>query len=696
MDEIKRKIQELSDKLNYHNTRYYVDSNPIISDYDFDMMMKELEAIEKDYPQFKLPDSPTQRVGGDITSKFKQVEHQIPMISLANTYNEGEVTDFDNRLRKSISEDFEYVCELKYDGLAISLIYENGILVRAITRGDGIIGDDVTANIKTIRTIPLKLIGDYPANLCVRGEIILPHSSFQKLNEEREEAGEQTFANPRNAASGTIKLQSSNEVAHRKLDFKLYSVISNEINAPNHYESLNLAKSWGFKTSNLILKCSDIQSVFEFIDYWDIHRKELEFDTDGIVIKLNDFVLQERLGSTAKVPRWAIAYKFKAEAALSELLSVVYQVGRTGAITPVANLTPVQLAGTTVKRASLHNADIIAELDLHERDYVYVEKGGEIIPKITGVELSKRNADNNRIVFPEYCPSCSAKLSRNEGEAAHYCTNTKNCLPQIKGKIEHFISRKAMNIASMGEETVSLLVDKNIIKNIADIYTLKYEDIFGLEREFVDDENNTVRKISLQQKSTENLLQSIEESKNRAFHQVLFALGIRHIGETVSKKLVKYFKNIDNIIKADFDSLVSCDEIGDIIANSIISYFSDTDSIELVERLKSYGLSFSTEDSNSQSTNSVDLSILKIDLKGKSVVVSGVFKNFSRDGIKDFLELAGANVISSISSKTDYVIAGENMGPAKYEKANKLRVRILSEDEVFGSGETTPEVLTLF
>ncbi|MDL2240660.1 NAD-dependent DNA ligase LigA [Bacteroidales bacterium OttesenSCG-928-K22] len=681
MKDIKEKIQELSDQLNEHNRKYYVDSNPIISDYDFDMMMKELEALEKEYPQYKLPDSPTQRVGGFITSKFKQVKHEVPMISLANTYSQEEVVDFDTRLRKSIGDDFEYVCELKYDGLAISLIYEEGVLTTAITRGDGVVGDDVTANIKTINTIPLKLVGNYPKYLCVRGEIIMPHSSFIKLNVEKEEAGDQTFANPRNAASGTIKLQNSKEVAHRKLDFKLYSVTSDELTISNHYDSLKEARKWGFKISDFMAKCKSIDEVFDFIDYWDIHRKELDFDIDGIVVKINDFTLQEELGSTAKVPRWAIAYKFKAEAALTELLSVDYQVGRTGAITPVANLAPVQLAGTTVKRASLHNADIIEELDLHEHDFVYVEKGGEIIPKITGVELSKRKIDNKKIIFPEYCPACSAKLERNEGEAAHYCPNTKHCLPQIKGRIAHFTSRKAMNIANFGDETVSLLVDKNIIKDTADIYTLKYEDIFGLEREFHDEDNNFVRKISLKEKSTDNLIESIEESKKRAFYHVLFALGIRHIGETVSKKLTKYFKNIDNIINATFDDLIACDEIGEIIAGEIIEYFNDEDNIKLVDRLKSYGLTFSVDDLDSD--NNFDDSKLKIDLKGKNVVVSGVFKNFSRDGIKDYLDSAGANVVSSISSKTDYVIAGENMGPAKLEKAKKLGVSILSENEIF-------------
>ncbi|MDR2084535.1 MAG: NAD-dependent DNA ligase LigA [Bacteroidales bacterium] len=681
MEDIKQKIQELTDKLNEHNRRYYVNSDPIISDYQYDMMMKELEALEREYPQHKLPDSPTQRVGGFITSKFKQVKHEFPMISLANTYSQEEVTDFDNRLKKSIDGDFEYVCELKYDGLAISLIYENGILTHAITRGDGIVGDDVTANIKTIRTIPLKLVGDYPKNLCIRGEVIMPHSSFLKLNAEKEDAGDQTFANPRNAASGTIKLQNSKEVARRNLDFKPYSVISEESNTSNHYDSLREARKWGFKVSDFMAKCKNINEVFEFIDYWNAHRKELEFDTDGIVVKVNDFALQDELGSTAKVPRWAIAYKFKAEAALTELLSVAYQVGRIGTITPVANLAPVLLAGTTVKRASLHNADIIEELDLHEHDFVYVEKGGEIIPKITGVEVSKRREGSRKIEFPEYCPACSTKLVRNEGEAAHYCPNIKGCLPQIKGRIEHFISRKAMNISTMGEETVSLLVDKDLIKNIADIYTLEYEDLFGLEREFVDEDNNVVRTISLREKSTENLLHSIEESKSRAFYHVLYALGIRHIGETVSKKLTRYFKNIDNIINADFENLIACDEIGDIIAGGIIGYFSDEDNIEIVNRLKSYGLIFSVEDFSSG--NNIDTSKLKIDLKDKNVVVSGVFKNFSRDGIKDFLDAAGAKVVSSISSKTDYVIAGENMGPAKLEKAKKLGITVLSEEEVF-------------
>lgn len=684
--EAKEKIKFLTEQLNEHTRRYYVDSNPIISDYQFDMLMKELEELEKQYPEYRLPESPTQRVGGETTEKFNQIKHEIPMISLGNTYNEEEVREFDGRIKKSVHENYEYVCELKYDGLAISLLYEDGVLMHAITRGDGISGDEVTANIKTIGSIPLKLIGDYPSKLCVRGEVIMPHKSFQRLNEDKLDAGEQPFANPRNAASGTLKLQNSGEVARRGLDFKPYTVIAGNLAATNHYDSLKLAAKWGFKTSNYIVKCPDIDEVFNFINYWSENRKNLDFDIDGIVIKVNDFDLQEQLGTTVKVPRWAIAYKFKAESACTELLSVVFQVGRTGAITPVANLTPVQLAGTTVRRASLHNADIIKELDLHEHDFVYVEKGGDIIPKITGVNFDSRKKDSKPVIFPTYCPVCGTKLIRNEGEAAHYCPNENNCIPQIKGKIEHFISRKAMDIDSFGEETVSLLVDKGKIANIADIYKLTYNDIYGIEKIIIDENNNVSRKISLKEKSTETLLKSIENSKKRQFYHVLFALGIRHIGETTSKKLVKYYHSIDNLRKAGFEDLVSHEEIGEILAKAIIDYFADSKNIAIIDSLRSYGLKF--DDSKITEQYSLFTEELPnvnpiFSLDGKTFVISGVFEKFSREEMKELIEKFGGKNATSVSKSTDYLVAGNNMGPAKRQKAEELGINIISEDELF-------------
>ena len=734
-------IAELTAKLNEHNYHYYIESNPVISDYDFDMMMKELEVLEKQYPQYKLPDSPTQRVGGDITDKFQQVRHAVPMFSLANTYSENEVGEFEDRVRKSVNADFQYVCELKYDGLAISLTYKNGILTHAVTRGDGIVGDDVTNNVRTINTVPLKLRGDFPDNVCVRGEIIMPHKSFIKLNEEREELGYQIFANPRNAASGTLKLQDSAEVARRNLDFKPYFVIAN-INANNHYDSIMFAKSWGFKVADnmSIRKCSSISEIFEFINYWDKEREHLEFDIDGIVIKVNDFNLQRELGATAKFPRWAIAYKFKAKNACTELQDVIYQVGRTGVITPVAVLTPVQLAGTVVRRATLHNYDVIRELDLHEHDYVFIEKGGEIIPKITGVNFDVRQPGSNPVIFPSVCPECGTHLVKNEGDAAYFCPNEDGCPPQIKGRIEHFVSKKAMNIDSLGDETVSLLVDKHVIEDVADIYTMSYNDLFGIEKVIADD-NHKERLFSFKGKSTENILNAIEESKSRPFAKVLFALGIRYIGEVSSKQLARHFENIDKIINASFDELIECDEIGSIMASAIIKHFSKPSNIQIVERLKSYGLNFSVDSIQRRvvshyvkrnTDNSLDLFQLdkecesdnqnniskyhnndsanvadyqsnpnfgqsvsenvttayypKIAINGKTFVVSGVFDNFGREDIKNVIESFGGKISSSISGKTDYVVAGNNMGPAKKQKAIKLNVPVISEYDLFDFG----------
>ncbi|MGI6718093.1 MAG: NAD-dependent DNA ligase LigA [Bacteroidales bacterium] len=681
---IKERIKTLTNQLNYYSKKYYIDNNPVISDYRFDMLLKELEELEKKYPEYKLPESPTQRVGGAVNEKFEQMNHEIPMISLANTYNKSEVLDFDSRMHKLIEDNFSYVCEMKYDGLAISLIYKNGVLDKAITRGDGIRGDVVTDNIRTIKTVPLKLSGDYPQNLCVRGEIIMPHSSFKILNDEREEIGEKPFANPRNAASGTIKLLNPKEVARRNLDFKIYTVLSEELKIKTHFESLLLAKEWGFKISEYIKKCVNIDDVIGYIDYLDEQRKTLDYDTDGAVVKINEFDIQNLLGTTAKIPRWAIAYKYKTESASTKLLSIEFSIGRTGTVTPVANLEPVRLAGTIVKRASLHNDDIIQALDLHYNDYVFVEKGGEIIPKITGVDIDKRDPDNNeKVIFPEYCPICKTKLIRVEGEAAHYCPNDATCMPQVKGRIEHFISRKAMNIESIGTETVALLVDKGLVKNVADLYLLKFEDLFGLERTIVDEEGKITRKISLQKKSTENILKAIEESKKAPFSNVLYALGIRHVGETVSKQLVNYFKDIDSLRNATVEELMQCDEIGEVIANSVVDYFSNETHINIINRLREYGLNFKLDESNSNLSFINNLPTPTIDLKDKNVVVSGVYSRVSRDEMKQLIEYYGGKVVSSVSKKTDYIIAGEKMGPSKLKKANELGVKIIYEDEFF-------------
>lgn len=701
------RIKILTEELNVHNHKYYVEDNPIISDYQFDMMMKELEALEAEYPQYKLPDSPTQRVGGEFTDKFEQYEHPIKMYSLANTYSEQEIIDFENRIHKALSDDLignvEYVCELKYDGLAISLYYEDGVLTHAVTRGDGLTGDDVTANVKTIRTIPLRLSGDYPDEVCIRGEVIMPHKSFAALNEERERNGLQLFANPRNAASGTLKLQDSSEVARRNLDFKPYNIIG-DLPCKNHYDCMMQARLWGFKiaTGNFLCKCLNINELIGIVNYWDTERDKLNFDIDGIVIKVNDFDMQKMLGETAKFPRWAIAYKFKAETACTELLSVSYQVGRTGVVTPVANLDPIHLAGTTVKRASLHNYDYIQYLDLHLHDYVFVEKGGEIIPKVTGVNIDFRKSDAEKVVFPTICPECGSVLEKNEGEAGSYCTNDKSCPPQIKGRIEHFVSKKAMDIDSIGSETVNLLVDSGLVTNAADLYSLSYNQLFGLERVVTNELGEKERKISIKEKSAQNILNSIEQSKSRPFASVLFALGIRFVGEVSSKHLAKHFGDIDAIINANYDQLIECKEVGDIIANSILSYFADPDNILIINKLKEYGLKFSInkniakkksgstfedplglfsdyEDDGSTS-NSFNL---KIDITGKTLVVSGVFSNFSRDEIKQIIEEKGGKVTSSISKSTDYVIAGDNMGPSKRDKATSFGIPIISEYDLF-------------
>lgn len=675
-EEIKHRIAELSEIIESHNYNYYVLAQPTISDYDFDMLLKELIVLEQQYPDLILSTSPTQRVGGDITKEFQTVRHRYPMLSLSNSYNIEEVKDFINRIKKTIDNDVEFVCELKFDGISISLTYENGVFVKAVTRGDGTQGDDVTTNVKTIRSIPLRLKGNYPDFFEMRGEIIMPHSSFNSINIEREDLGLQPFANPRNAAAGTIKLQDSKEVAKRKLDQYCYFMMMDDDKMifKNHYESLMAAREWGFNVSDCMTLCKNVDDIEEFIDYWNEKRKELPFDIDGIVIKVNDFKQREILGFTAKSPRWAIAYKFKAEEAHTQLLSVDFQVGRHGTITPVANLEPVQLAGTIVKRATLHNADFIDQLDLHYDDIVSIEKGGEIIPKITGVDLSQRKDDSKKVTFIEYCPECKTQLIKAEGETAWYCPNALGCPPQIKGRIEHFISRKAMNIESLGEGKVEVLFDNNLIKDYSDLYELTYDKIFGLEKIIiVDEENNISRKVSFKEKTANNIIDAIEKSKNVPFARVLFALGIKYVGETTAKLIAKAMGNIDNIISASVEELTDIEEVGSKIAISIKDFFSDERNISIINKLKEYGLQFEQEKQSEESDSQI--------LSGKSIVVSGVFTSMSRDEIKQLIEDHGGKNVSSISSKTSFVVAGDKMGPEKRKKAEALGIEIKSEAE---------------
>ena len=659
MTNIEQQILALREQLNNYNYHYYVLSKPLISDFEFDKLLAELQRLEEENPQFFDPNSPTQRVGSDINQDFTQVKHIYPMLSLGNTYNEGEVADFYNRVAKALNAPFEIVCELKYDGTSISLIYENGSLTRAVTRGDGEKGDDVTANVRTIRSIPLKLQGDFPDKFEIRGEILMPWKVFEALNKEREAQEELLFANPRNAASGSLKLQNASEVAKRKLDAYLYYMLGENLPADTHAGCLQAAAKFGFKISDAVKVCKTLTEVMDYIAYWDKERKNLPVATDGIVLKVNDLTQQKNLGYTAKSPRWAIAYKFQAERALTTLQSVSYQVGRTGAITPVANLDPVQLSGTVVKRASLHNADIINQLDLHIGDKVYVEKGGEIIPKITGVETSIRDLFAEKVEFITVCPECGTPLVRDEGEAAHYCPNEANCPPQIKGKMTHFVSRKAMNIDGLGEETIDLIYRNGLAKNIADLYTLKLIDLALLDR--------------LGDKSGRKILTSLEKSKSVPFERVLYSLGIRYVGETVAKKLASALENIDNIMSATAAELACIDEIGEVIAQSVEDYFIEPTNRELVERLRSYGL---------QMEISKDKAALKTDkLSGKIIVISGTFEKHSREELKELIELNGGKNSSSISSKTSFILAGDNMGPAKEEKANKLGIKMISEDE---------------
>ncbi len=664
--ETESKIDTLSKEIEQHNYNYYVLSQPTISDFEFDKLLEELIILEKENPQFLKPDSPSQRVGGQITKEFQTVKHKYPMLSLGNTYSREELNDFDERVHKALVGEVEYVCELKYDGVAIGLKYVDGILVQALTRGDGTQGDDVTANVKTIRSIPIKLKGtNFPKEFEIRGEIFLPRKSFNKINKEREEIDEPLLANPRNAASGTLKMQDSAVVAKRNLDCFLYFILGEGLPFKSHYENLEAAKKWGFKVpeGDKIKICSSLNEVSDFINLWDKKRYELDFDVDGIVLKVNRYDQQNSLGFTAKTPRWAIAYKYKAEQACTRLLSISYQVGRTGAITPVANLEPVLLAGTTVKRASLHNADIIEKLDVRVNDYVFVEKGGEIIPKIISVNLDKRGSDvGDKTQYIQTCPECGTELVRKEEEANHFCPNEAGCAPQIKGKIEHFVGRKAMNIDSIGAETIDQLFNAGLIKNIADIYELKNKKDALLQMD------------RMAEKSVNNILQGIENSKQVPFERVLFGLGIRHVGETVAKKLARYFKNINALATASRDELLLVDEIGDKIADSNIDYFSKKENKELIERFKSAELllEINETEKNPLSSNK---------LEGKSFVVSGVFAHFSRDAIKESIELNGGKNVSAISAKTDYVVAGDKMGPEKLKKAEKLGIKIISEEE---------------
>jgi len=667
-EEAKLRIEELSRQLRQHNYNYYVLSLPVISDYEFDMLMEELIRLEIEYPRFSDPNSPGKRIGGAITKDFPTVTHKTPMLSLSNTYSEEEIMAFDLRVRKDLDEDPDYVCELKYDGVAISITYEEGNFIRAVTRGDGIQGDDVTANIRTIRSIPLLLHGDHPRELEIRGEIYLPHKGFEKINREREEAGEPLFANPRNSASGSVKMQDSSEVAKRPLDCIFYSIHGKNLPFESHYENLMEAKKWGLKISEYIIKTKDQQQIFNFIHEMESARPELPFDIDGVVIKVNSFLQQQDLGFTAKSPRWAIAYKFMAEQATTRLLSVSYQVGRTGAVTPVANLEPVPLAGTIVKRASLHNADIITKLDLHEGDMLQVEKGGDIIPKITGVVKQDRMADAKPIHFIDECPDCGTKLLKQEDEAAHFCPNDAACPPQIKGRIEHFISRRAMDIDSLGEGKVEILYEHGIINSIADLYKLKYNDILGLEKVYPAEDDKKERKVSFKDKTTENIIKGIRASLKIPFERVLFALGIRHVGQTVAKILARHFKSIDAVASANMEALIDIHEIGEKIARSVVDYFSNPDNRELINLLKEAGLQMSIPENASTTPQLLD---------GKTFVVSGTFDDHSRDEIKEIIEHYGGKSTTSLSVKTDYLLAGANAGPSKLEKAGKSGIDIL-------------------
>ena len=655
---VQDRIVFLRSELQQHNHNYYVLDKPTISDFEFDMLLNELIDLEKQNPQFYDANSPTQRVGGELIKSFDTVPHEYRMLSLGNTYSAEELVDFDKRITKLVETDIEYVCELKYDGVSISLKYENGELKQALTRGNGTHGDDVTVNVKTINSIPLKLKGDYPSKFEIRGEIFLPHEGFDQMNEKRIAHYLEPFANPRNAASGSVKMQDSKEVAKRPLDCFLYYLLGKELPFQRHYENLQNAREWGFKIPHEIEVCPSIDKVIDFVNYWDNKRHHLPYDIDGIVIKVNDLRLQEQMGFTAKSPRWAISYKFKAEQVSTVLNEITYQVGRTGAITPVANLEPVLLAGTVIKRASLHNADQILKLDIRVGDKVYVEKGGEIIPKIVGVALKERDLFSQPTVYISHCPECNTPLVRSEGDAKHYCPNDLMCPPQIKGKFEHFISKKAMDIDGIGPETIDLLFENQLIASIPDLYDLKKEDLLPFKKEG--------------EKWASNIIEGLEQSKTIPFERLLFALGIRYVGETVSKVLVKEFQHIDHLMIADKERLENVDEIGEKIAESVVLYFQNKENIKLIDRLKNQGLCFEIgEESKAISSQ----------LSGMSIVISGVFSHFSRDELKKLIEQHGGKNVSSISKKTTFVVAGENMGPSKLQKAEKLNVPLLSEDE---------------
>jgi DNA ligase (NAD+) len=657
--EAKDRIDNLRKQIEDHNHRYYVLNQPLISDFEYDILLNELDNLEKKFPEFITEDSPTQRVGSDIYKEFKQYEHKYPMLSLGNTYSEEELREFDNRIRKTTTASIEYVCELKFDGASISITYRNGKLFRAVTRGDGNKGDDVTLNVKTIKSIPLNISdNNIPAEFVIRGEILMPRAVFYALNEVRIKEGIPPFANPRNAASGTLKLLDPKIVATRSLDCLVYFLLAEDLPYDKHYDNLKIAASWGFSVPDSMKKCSDIDEVFRFISHWESERKKLPYDTDGVVVKVNSLDLQKELGFTAKSPRWAIAYKYKAEETLTRLISVAFQVGRTGTVTPVANLEPVFLSGSTIRRATLHNSDQISLLDLHLNDMVYIEKGGEIIPKIVGVEKSFRNKNSKKVEFISNCPECGTALIRNDGEANHLCPNYLHCPPQLKGRIEHFISRKAMDIDGLGEETVDLLFSKKLIRNFSDLYDLKPEQLIPLER--------------LGKKSASNILKSIQKSIDTPYHQVIFALGIRHVGETVAKIISARFRTIDELINANPDELTSVSEIGPKIAASIIAYFSDKENLEIIDRLRHTGIKFSSDKGNIITGNS---------LNGKTIVISGTFSKYSREEYKELIEKNGGKNSTSVSANTSFILAGLNMGSSKKEKATELGVPLISESE---------------
>lgn len=664
------RIVALSKMLNEHNYNYYVLDDPKISDYEFDMLLEELMLLENAYPEYKTDDSPTQRVGGAITQKFEAIQHETPFLSLSNSYSREDLVEFDQRIKKAVGDDFSYVCELKFDGAAIGAKYEGGKLNLAFTRGDGAQGDIITNNIKTIRSIPLNLRGNFPANFEIRGEVFMPFKSFERINKAREEEllesgyndeeiAERLFKNPRNAASGSLKMQDPTEVSARGLDCFFYAIMGNDLPAQSHYENLQIAKLWGFKISEHTKLCQTLNEVFAYIDHWEQARSKLPFDIDGIVIKVNEYERQRQLGFTAKSPRWAIAFKYKAQSAITLLQKITYQVGRTGAITPVANLKPVALAGTTVKRASLYNADFIEKMDIREGDTVFVEKGGEIIPKVTALDTSKRDLFSIPHQYATQCPECGSELIRKKGEALHYCPNEDACPPQVIGKIVHFITRKAMNIDSLGEKTIELLYREGLINNYADLFELKFEQVLNLE--------------GFKQLSSSNVIKGIEASKEIPFERVLYALGIRYVGETVAKKLAKHFENIDNLMLAHREALLEVAEIGEVIADSVLDFFSREHNRQIIDALKNAGLKFSVDRSKNKMASDK--------LKDKSFVVSGVFSLFSRDELKNLIEVNGGKVLSGVSAKTDFLLAGEKMGPEKLKKAEKLNVKIISESD---------------